>query len=447
MQPTPKRHTFRVSDDAITRPRNAAPDQDSDSEAWHVHLELQPEELMALHRLGLANSALAWRAGMHDWEPLPPEASTGREGSDSDETLGSGQHEHGGAWRRPSQPPEGKVSPFDRSRRHSTPPLAAPLAVPVLELVADPLHALPPPPPVPTRMDPLPTWPVEYPLSFPPNTALATIPHEALPSSLPPMAMELRSRTGSGKSGGGSSKALWLGAAALVALSASNGALVSALLWSLRQDGSRKATAAAVATANPALTCPSPTAAAPPAAAVPASTTVSGTDAETKPAAQALSIDQLPLMGARKREVEDRAVVAPSRSRASSTRPAGRRASIAAAAAPPAAAATTPLAAAMQEEVAQPEARTPTEPSAGPDRGAIAQAVARASAAATSCSSGPERGRVSITFAPSGSVQSVQLLQGFGDASTNSCVLRAMGRAHVPAFSGSAVTVKKGLSW
>jgi hypothetical protein len=262
------------------------------------------------------------------------------------------------------------------------------------------------------------------------------------------MAMELRSRTGSGKSGGGSSKALWLGAAALVALSASNGALVSALLWSLRQDGSRKATAAVVATANPALTCPGPTAAAPPAAAAaaPGNPGVSGTDAETKPATQAVSIDQLPLMGAKKREVEERPLLAPSRSRASSARPAGRRASIGAAAGAPAAA-TTPLAAAMQEEVEQPEARTPAEPSAGPDRGAIAQAVARAAAAATSCSSGPERGRVSITFAPSGSVQSVQLLQGFGDATTNSCVLRAMGRAHVPAFSGSSVTVKKGLSW
>ena len=37
---------------------------------WHVHLELRPEELVALHRLGLTKGAIAWREGMPAWQPL-----------------------------------------------------------------------------------------------------------------------------------------------------------------------------------------------------------------------------------------------------------------------------------------------------------------------------------------------------------------------------------------
>lgn len=86
-------------------------------------------------------------------------------------------------------------------------------------------------------------------------------------------------------------------------------------------------------------------------------------------------------------------------------------------------------------------------PSSGPDRAAIAKAVGRAAAAASSCESGPQSGRAQITFAPSGNVASVQLLEPFSDNAVNGCVLRALGRAHVPPFAGEPVIVRKALSW
>jgi hypothetical protein len=89
----------------------------------------------------------------------------------------------------------------------------------------------------------------------------------------------------------------------------------------------------------------------------------------------------------------------------------------------------------------------PPAPTKGPDKAVIAKAVARAASAATSCDSGPQSGRALITFAPSGNVQSVSLVESFGDQAVNSCVLRALGRAHVPPFAGGPVEVRKGLSW
>jgi hypothetical protein len=89
----------------------------------------------------------------------------------------------------------------------------------------------------------------------------------------------------------------------------------------------------------------------------------------------------------------------------------------------------------------------PPAPTKGPDKAVIAKAVARAASAATSCDSGPRNGRALITFAPSGNVQSVSLVESFGDQAVNGCVLRALGRAHVPPFAGGPVEVRKGLSW
>jgi hypothetical protein len=89
----------------------------------------------------------------------------------------------------------------------------------------------------------------------------------------------------------------------------------------------------------------------------------------------------------------------------------------------------------------------PPVPTAGPDRAAIARAVGRAATAASSCDGGPQSGRAQITFAPSGNVQSVQLLDPFSDNAVNGCVLRALGRAHVPPFAGDPVIVRKALSW
>jgi len=89
----------------------------------------------------------------------------------------------------------------------------------------------------------------------------------------------------------------------------------------------------------------------------------------------------------------------------------------------------------------------PPAPTKGPDRAAIAKAVGRATAAATSCDSGPRQGRALITFAPSGNVQSVSLVESFGDNAVNGCVLRALGRAHVQPFAGGPIEVRKGISW
>ena len=52
-----------------------------------------------------------------------------------------------------------------------------------------------------------------------------------------------------------------------------------------------------------------------------------------------------------------------------------------------------------------------------------------------------------ITFAPSGNASSVSLIEPFSDNSVNGCVLRALGRAHVPPFVGNPVSVRKGLTW
>ncbi len=89
----------------------------------------------------------------------------------------------------------------------------------------------------------------------------------------------------------------------------------------------------------------------------------------------------------------------------------------------------------------------PPTPTAGPDKAAIAKAVNRAAASATSCDAGPQSGRAQITFAPSGNVSGVSLIQPFSDNAINGCVLRALGRATVPPFTGNAVSVRKGLSW
>jgi hypothetical protein len=101
--------------------------------------------------------------------------------------------------------------------------------------------------------------------------------------------------------------------------------------------------------------------------------------------------------------------------------------------------------ASLEAAVAAPE--PPPTPTKGPDRAAIAKAVGRAAAAAKACDSGPRNGRAAITFAPSGNVASVQLVESFGDNAVNGCVLRALGRAHVPPFVGGPVEVRKGISW
>jgi outer membrane biosynthesis protein TonB len=73
--------------------------------------------------------------------------------------------------------------------------------------------------------------------------------------------------------------------------------------------------------------------------------------------------------------------------------------------------------------------------------------MARATSAASACDSGPHDGRVSLTITPAGTVTSVSLVKGFGDADVNACVLRAFGRAKIPAYDGEPVQVRKAVRW
>src|SRR5690606_25444765 len=61
----------RPGEPELPPPRDSAPSIEVPTAAsWHVHLELRPEELVALHRLGLTKGGLAWREGMDTWQPL-----------------------------------------------------------------------------------------------------------------------------------------------------------------------------------------------------------------------------------------------------------------------------------------------------------------------------------------------------------------------------------------
>jgi hypothetical protein len=100
-----------------------------------------------------------------------------------------------------------------------------------------------------------------------------------------------------------------------------------------------------------------------------------------------------------------------------------------------------------KRNVAPPAPPPPRELPDQPSRTEVTNAVRRAASGAMSCDSGPQDGTVTVTFAPSGAVQSVSLVKGFGDATLNACVLRAFGRARVPAFSGDPVKVRKTITW
>jgi hypothetical protein len=111
--------------------------------------------------------------------------------------------------------------------------------------------------------------------------------------------------------------------------------------------------------------------------------------------------------------------------------------------------ASEPVDTTRTESARSEEAAPPPSPalSKGPDRGAVSRAMARATSAASACDSGPHDGRVSLTITPAGTVTSVSLVKGFGDADVNACVLRAFGRAKIPAYDGEPVQVRKAVRW
>ena len=82
----------------------------------------------------------------------------------------------------------------------------------------------------------------------------------------------------------------------------------------------------------------------------------------------------------------------------------------------------------------------------GPDRGKIARALAAAAGAAADCGVGGSA-RVVATFGPSGVVRRAAFEGPLPELTDRSCVLRAISRARIPAFSGDPITVRKTVSF
>ena len=105
-------------------------------------------------------------------------------------------------------------------------------------------------------------------------------------------------------------------------------------------------------------------------------------------------------------------------------------------AAAPTATATPPPAA----QVVPPDQRSPL------NRGAALAALGSAASAATACKrpDGPSgSGSASVTFSPEGPVKSVTVSPPFAGTAVGQCVVSAFRNAHVPAFSGSSITLPK----
>lgn len=80
------------------------------------------------------------------------------------------------------------------------------------------------------------------------------------------------------------------------------------------------------------------------------------------------------------------------------------------------------------------------------DKGAAIKALSAAASQSASCGAGgaPGKGKIQVTFAPSGKVSDAQLVEGpFGGSTAGKCALRHFRAAKVPAFSGAPVTVAK----
>jgi hypothetical protein len=80
------------------------------------------------------------------------------------------------------------------------------------------------------------------------------------------------------------------------------------------------------------------------------------------------------------------------------------------------------------------------------DKNAAKSALSAASEAASSCGAGGAagKGKIQVTFAPSGKVSDAQLVEGpFEGTTAGKCALRQFKAAKVPAFSGAPITVAK----
>lgn len=500
---SPVRHSMRremVSDADITRPHNPPPRLESSSSPpqWHVQLELHPEQLVTLHRMGFTNGALAWREGMDHWQPLrvgsgadveEPERSEDAEEEladadedapgDMDEGDSSETYEGGespSSRRRfvfPRSPVAASVPPPPPVYPRSTlrPPPPEPRDAHVLdELLARPL---PPPPRLPTMAPPVrpqpdvvyePAPPPEPPhdSGYPP-APLALVPRPGwLARSDAPVALEraisLHPTVLDEPRAVVSLKTLWFGLGLTVVLSAGIGALVSALVISVQSRSAPPIVASLPSEPRAATTSHAPASKEPTEPAKEAS--------EPRPAS--VSVDQLPLLSGTSKAAPV-TITEPARAEDDAparveTPPVARGAAPAARhavreRAPArrgssldeklAAQSTADAANDASNDDAAPEpapAPAPVEPGP-PDRGAIARAVTQAAAAARSCGTSPEHGTVLVKFSPSGNAQSVQLVKPFSNRDVNGCVLRAMSRARVAPFVGEPVVVRKTVRW
>lgn len=93
--------------------------------------------------------------------------------------------------------------------------------------------------------------------------------------------------------------------------------------------------------------------------------------------------------------------------------------------------------------------RAARKPAAAFNKSAAKAALSSAAAKAAGCGAGGAagKGKVMLTFAPSGKVSSASLVAGpFNGKAAGACALKYFRSASIPAFSGSAVTVSKSFS-
>ena len=93
-----------------------------------------------------------------------------------------------------------------------------------------------------------------------------------------------------------------------------------------------------------------------------------------------------------------------------------------------------------------PPRAVPSVAKAAFDKGAAIKALSAAASQAAGCGAGgaPGKGKIQVTFAPSGKVSDAQLVEGpFAGSTAGKCALRHFRAAKVPAFSGAPVTVAK----
>lgn len=474
---------------------------------WHVHLELRPEELVALHRLGLTRGAIAWREGMEAWQPL----------RESQEPIGLGSEILGRAAMQSSSDleptvasaPSSSSSPSDwsdavtvasdrgsdpanhlvpatdgdgdsvillspRVRRATLPPtspLFAAAARPHVAAVATPSRSRTGggagssyPPPSAAFGDSAVPLPFGAPSSgaqaFPPAPRMPSFASPdpaqfgAFPASTAPLSFEPTGVTPAFRRSN-----LWLGALGLAGASMLFGAVVSGIFSEPKGEPPQAAAAATTTTntvdAAATVTTPSTGLAPVPVEKLPVAGAAAKVAASPEPAAPAAE-ERVPDRDAPNRaarEVVSRAAAAPRSEPRSAPEPkeepAPERKPSSLDEAMAQAAGATPRAApepARDESESEPAAE-PKSASGGPDLKEISKAVSSAARAASSCGASPQSGRVAITFSPSGAVRSVQMEQQYDERDVGSCVLRAMGRVKVSAFSGDPVTVRKSVSW